>query len=223
MKKEAEKQSTAGKISSVIFLIFNVILGLLALIIGIMAIFYGKYLFVVLYMLLGVFTFLPRKLIKISNWKKFLVALGVFIIISIMSAALNWDWSSNDNFVYHGMQETFILNTGTSNLSLIIYNTTKEETILVSGQQKTTTGYFLIINGEITNLGNSPVSVNPAYDIIDNQNQTYAGLGSSITQESLQPNLGKQGYFVFELPDSAQGMKFRILDDSAIHVIDLGM
>ena len=223
MKKEAEKQSVAGKISSVIFLIFNIILGLFALIIGIMAIFYEKYLFVVLYMLLGVFTFLPKKLIKISNWKKFLIALGIFIIISIMSAALNWNWSSNDNFVYHNMQETFILDTGAQNLSLIIYNTTKEETILVSGQQKTTTGYFLLINSEITNLGNSPVSVNPAYDIIDRQNQTYAGFGSSLAQESLQPNLGKQGYFVLELPDSAQGLKFRIRDDRAIHVIDLGM
>ncbi len=225
MKKGAEKQPTEGKISSIIFLILNIILGVFTLIIGIMAIFYEKYLFVVLYILLGVFAFLPRKIIKISNWKKFLIGVGIFILISTMSIFSNWNLNNNgnDNFVNNNMQEKFILNTGDSNLSMIVYNTTKEESILVNGQEKTTTGYFLRINCEITNLGISPVLVDPGSGLIDSQNQTYASIGFSLSQEYLQPDLAKQCYFVFELPDSAQGIKFRIRDESAIHVIDLGM
>ena len=222
MKKEAEKQSAGGKIFSIIFLILSIILGIFAIIIGIMAIFYKKYLFALLFVFLGLFTFLPRKVIKIANWKKFLIGLGVFILLSTMSVFSNWNWN-NDNFVDHNMQEKFTLDTGTQNISMIIYNATKEESILVSGQEKTTTGYFLVINCEITNLGESPVLVSPGYDIIDNQNQTYGGIGFSGSQEYFQPDLRKQCYFVFELPDSAQGMKFRIKDNSAIHVIDLEM
>ncbi len=218
MKKGREKEQPAGKIFSTIFLILSIIIGIISIITGITGFFMGFTTIGILYLILGIFAFLPRKIIKIPNCGKFLIVLTASIILLIVNISLNWP---ADTFINHNLQETFILNGGASNISTIIYNTTKEKSILVNNQEKTTTGYFLVINCELTNLGKSAVTLNPKYDIIDNQNQTYAGLGFSGSQEYFQPNLKKQCYFVFELPNSVQGIKFRLRDKIGIHVIDL--
>jgi hypothetical protein len=121
------------------------------------------------------------------------------------------------------MQESFVLNGGASNISIIIYNTTKTATILLNNKETTTTGYFLFVNCEITNLGKSAVTLSPTYDIVDNQNKTYAGMGFSGNQETFQPDLKKQSYFLFEIPLSAQGLNFRLRDKTQLHIIDLRM
>ncbi len=222
MKKEVEKESSAvGKVFSTIFLILSISIGLISILTAITGFFTGFILSGILYLILGIFTFLPRKIIKIPNWTKFLITLTAFIILLIINISLNW--SLSNELINHNMQETFILDGGASNISMIIYNTSKEKTILLNSQEKTTEGYFLFVNGKLTNLGSSAVNVNPTYDIIDNQNKSYAGMGFSGYQEAFQPDLEKDIYFLFELPTSAQELKFRIKDRIGIHVIDLGM
>ena len=122
----------------------------------------------------------------------------------------------------HNLGEEFILNSAT-NVSMIVYNTTKENSILVNGQERTSTGYFLLVNSALTNLGNSAITINPSYNLVDSQNKTYVSIGFSGNQESFQPGLKKNVYFVFEVPTTINSIKFRISDEKSIHIISLGI
>jgi len=223
MKKEVKEQSGASKFFSVIFLILVIIIGLISFLTAIVGFFTGKTLFGVLYLILAIFCFLPRKIIRIPNWAKFLIAFTASIVLLIMSISLNWNLATSTTLFNHNLQETFILEGGASNISTIFYNSTKEQTIILNGKEKTTEGYFLIINGAFTNLGEATVTLNPTYYIIDNQNKTYAGIGFGGSQEYFQPNLKKQSYFIFELPTSAQGLHFYLKGNKGTHVISLGI
>jgi len=221
MKKEVEKeQSAVGKFFPKAFFVLSIIIGVISILTTITSFFLGFILSGVLYLILGIFTFLPRKIIKLPNWAKFLIALAVFLILLIVSAVY---WEVPNALIEHNIQETFILDGGASNLSMTVLNTSKEASILIDGEEKTTEGYFLFVNCELTNLGKSAVTVTPLYDIVDSQNRSYAGLGFSGTQESFQPDLMKQVYFLFELPQSAQDLKLRIQDAIGIHIIELGL
>jgi energy-coupling factor transporter transmembrane protein EcfT len=220
MKKQVQKDpSLVKKVFSTIFFTLIIIIGVISILTSIAGFSRGLIIFGSLYLILGVFAFFPKKIIKISNGKKLLIVLSVFIILLILSIIFNW--STSEEIFNHDLQEEFILDGEASNISVIIYNTTKATTIILNNQEKTTTGYFLFINCELINLGKSAVTLNPIYDIIDNQNKTYAGMGFSSYQESFQPDLKKQIYFLFEIPTSAEELKFRIRDQTGLHIINL--
>ena len=222
MKKEAKKEeSVIKKIISGIFLALNIILGVLVLIMALMAFFaYSAYLSGVLYFLLAIFLFFPRRILIIPNWLKFLIAMVIFTAILFINVLLYWPGAPQ--ILTHNLREEFILDSATD-VSIIVYNTTRENSILVNGQEKTSIGYFLLINSAITNLGNSAITINPSYDLTDSQNKTYAGIGFSGNQENFQPGLKKTAYFVFEIPSTINGIKFRIRDDKSIHIVSLGI
>lgn len=123
------------------------------------------------------------------------------------------------NYIHHDLQESFMLYK--DHFSVIIYNTTKVTSILVENKERTTEGYFLFVNCEITNLQKDSAKLSPVFSLTDNQNNTYQGLGFGGYEEYFQHNLGKETYFLFEIPKTAQGLKFIIEDSVGVHVVDL--
>ena len=219
MKKEENKeQSKISRFFSIFFLTLSIILGVLCLLTAIGSFAMKFIISGILYLILGIFAFLPRNIIRIPNWEKFSIMFVVFIILLFVSASY---WRIPPVLIEHNLQEMFILEGGASNLSIIIYNTSQEKTIILNGEEKSSGGYFLFVNCELTNLGKSAVTINPTYNIIDSQNKTYTGIGFSGSQEYFQPDLKKQSYFLFEIPESALGLKFYIRDKVGIHFVDL--
>jgi hypothetical protein len=224
MKKKMErKQSGINKFFSVFFLILIIIIGVTSILTSLTGFSMGKNAFGILYLILGIFCFLPRKIIKFPNWVKFLIIILVSLILMIVSISLNWNLSVKEQFFNHNMQETFTFYGGVSNISVKVHNITKEKVIIFNSIEKKTGGYFLVVNCEFTNLGEMTITLNPNYYIIDNQNKTYAGMVFSGYQEYFQPNLKKQSYFILELPNSAEGLRFYLKDILGTHVINLGV
>lgn len=218
VKKE---ESIIGKIISVTFLILNIILGIFGLIMVILAFFvYSAYLSGFLYFALTIFLFIPRKVLIIPNWSKFLIAIFIFIAILFLNMALYWPEQSP--ILIHEFGEEFVLESST-NISMIIYNATLENSVLIGGQEKNTAGSFILVNCGMTNVGDNSITINPGYDIIDNQNKTYAGIEFSAGAEIFQPNLQKKASFIFEVPNTIKNITFRISDDKKIHLVPLGI
>jgi hypothetical protein len=220
MKKE---QSGITKFFSVFFLILIIIIGIISILTSFTGFSLGKVTFGILYLILGIFCFLPRKIIKFPNWVRFVIAVVASFVLIIMSISLNWNLSTPESTFNHNMQESFIFNGAVSNISVKVHNITKEKVIILNSIEKKTEGYFLVINCEFTNLGESTLTLNPNYYIMDNQNKSYAGMIFSGYQEYFQPDLKKQAYFILELPNSSEGLNFYLKDSIGIHIISLGI
>lgn len=228
MKKEKEvnKKINVRDVFQIIFIIISIIIGLFSLVFVAMFLFVpkynGSYIWAVLYIFLTLFAFLPKKITRVPYWARALIVfVGFFVIIIIAGLFnLNLPATTSINIINHNMNESFILDLGTSNVSMIVYNLTEN----TSFNGETTEGYFLIVNCEITNLGKDTISLNMSgqwYDLTDNQNKTYMGSSNLGSQEYFEPNLGKQFYFLFEIPKTAQGIKLNLGDKIGVHVVDL--
>ncbi len=220
MKKEVEKrESSRGKVFSLICFILIIILGIVSFVGGIMGLFYGLYVQGILYFIAALFAFLPKKITKVPNWVKLLIIIAVFGIVFFMGRipAL----MAETNFLYHNTGESFMLDGG--DFFFFFYNLTKVTSVLVEGETKTTDGYFVFVNCGITNLKEDSLKMYPEFVLMDSQNNTYEGLGFGEYNEYFQHDLKKETYFLFEVPKTSQGFTFILRDDIGIHFVDLGV
>ena len=58
-----------------------------------------------------------------------------------------------------------------------------------------------------------PVNFGAYVGMADSQNNSYEVLGYNLGDGSLQPNLKKEFYYIFETPEQATGLKFIITQD----------
>lgn len=192
--------------------VFIVLMGLIVLLMGIYAV--GA-----LFIALSAFLFLPQKFLKIAKWMKFIIALVLFFTLVIyMGLQLP---QFNPPTVEHRMGEEFTFVSQKVNFTVLITNTSEETILSFNGQERTTEGVFLIINGFITNKGNVPASLSFEDGITDANNKAYAHSGYDFGGGPLQPEVKKSFYYVFELPKNIAGPKFWIKDDTTVHNVML--
>lgn len=219
MKKEADKKQEQKREIG-FFAVINIISGVIVLCFSILTLIMSIYSAAALFFVLAVFLFLPRKITKISNWLKFLIGIVVFFIIAII-AGVNLPTIEKE-IVTHNLNENFVITSKNINYSVIIYNITKEKDIVLNGQAKTTSGFFLFINGAMTNLGKDPAGPSFYNSLEDSKNNTYTYIGYNFGEGLLQPNLKRSFYYIYETPSDASGLKFGITDDYKSHIISLG-
>jgi len=224
MKKTKKENEPTGakKVFQVIFIVISFFLGLSSL--G-MAFFYlisEVYFGAFLSLLFAVFAFLPKKITRVPYWAR---ATIIFISIQVILVTMSLTVPLPE-VINHNLQEEFIFDVGATNFSMIIYNTTKATSILVGNQEKTTTGYFIIVNCELANLGQYAVNLSMNknwYNLMDDQNKTYLGSSNLQDQETFQPNLEKKFYYLFEIPKTAQGINLQLRDRKDTHIINLNL
>jgi len=217
MKKENKTDKTKQlHEGSIIFTIMNIAAGLFIFSLGTFFLSNKFYIEGISFVLLAAFAFLPRKIVKISSGKKFIIVIIASIIFMVGSILLSGPVP--ENFINHNLQEEFIINLGAANITMIIYNAT--ESAVIDG--KTTNGYFINLNCKIINLDDSPVIINEKWEseLRDNQNNSFQGKFSGI-QQMFQPGVEKECYFLFEVPKTAQELKLYIEDWDVTHVINL--
>jgi len=192
--------------------ILNIIVGVILAIFCLVTLFSELFLTGILFLALAVFIFLPQKILKFSKWLKLLIGvIGFFVVLIIIGLQVP---SQEPDFEYHSLNEDFILSYNKINISMVVYNATKEDTILLNDQEKTTAGIFIKINGALTNLEKLPVNFGAYVGMTDSQNNSYEVLGYNLDEGSLQPNLKKEFYYIFETPKESSGLKFIITQDN---------
>ncbi len=204
-RKEAQKKEV-GFIT-----IINIIVGVILAIFCVLTLIMGLYLVGVLFLILAVFIFLPQGILKFSKWLKLLIGVvGFFVLLVIVG--LNMP-SQEPVFESYNLNEPFILSPEEINISMVVYNATKEDTLTLNGEETTSQGVFLKVNGALINLEKSPVNIKIGVGVIDNQNNSYAILGYNLGEGPLQPNLRREIFYIFEIPKQVSGLKFIVEED----------
>ncbi len=216
MKEEVQKKEV-GFIT-----VINSIVGIIIAILGILILIMGFYLYGALLLILAVFIFLPQKILRFSKWLKLLIGMiGFFVLLAILG--LNMP-SQEPVFEPYSLNEPFILVYDKVNFSMIVYNATKENKVLIDGAERTSEGIFIKVNGAITNLENVAMDFGVYTSLTDNQNNTYSSLGYNFGEGALQPNLKRNFFYIFEIPKETSGLKFTVTEDNKhFKEIDLGI
>lgn len=219
MKKETpkEEKKEIGFIS-----VLNIIAGIILVIFFILTLIMKLFIPAGLFFILAIFIFLPQKILKFSKWLKLIIAvIGFFIALAIVGYNLP---SQQIQFENHNLNEEFPVLYNGMNFSMIIYNSTKEDKIIMDGKEKTTSGIFLVVHGSIKNPGDIPSGFAFQSALFDNQNKSYSVIGSDLGAGAIQPGLNRDFINIFEIPKEISGLKFIVQDETNIlKSINLGI
>lgn len=218
MKKEGinKEKKEVGFIT-----VINSIVGVILVIFSISTLIMKLFLPAVLFLIFAVFIFFPQKILKFNKWIKLLIViLGFFLILIIIGFNSP---KQNPEFVNYNLNEEFIISYNKVNFSMIVYNSTKEEKILVGGEEKTTNGIFLVITGSVNNLGDTSSGFTFSSALLDSQNRTYSLYSANLGEGAIQPGIKRDFINVFEIPKEISGLKFFVGDETNIfRLISLG-
>ena len=125
-------------------------------------------------------------------------------------------------YEYYDLDDQFNL-TYNSNLFLVtISNVSKENTIVINDEEKTSSGVYIIVAMEAINSGKEPQYFEMAIGLNDINENLYTALGTDKEDLPLQPGLKTEFYYIFEVPADTTGLKLSITDENTIiKVIDL--
>ena len=205
MKKEVQKKEV-GFIT-----VINTIVGIIIAVFFILTLIGGLYLVSVLFLVLAVFIFIPQKILRFSKWLKLLIGvIGFFVLLIIIGLQVP---SQEPVFEYYSLNEPFILNYDEVNISMVVHNATKEDKVVLNGEEITSEGVFIKVNGALINLVKLPVNIGISVWVTDNQNNSYTALGYNLGEGLLQPNLKREIFYIFEVSKETTGLKFLIAED----------
>ena len=210
MKKEGKEVPKEVGFITVISIIAGIIIGIFAIATLIMGLFLPSGLFLIL----TIFIFLPQKVLRFNKWIKLLIAVVGFFIVA-MIVGFNFP-NQEPEYVNYNLNEEFIITYNNINFSMIVYNATKEKTILVDGKERTTSGIFILVHGSVTNLGDIPTDLGFFSGLSDSQNNSYTALFFLMNEGEMQPNLKKDFSDIFEIPADATGLKFVVADSTNV-------
>ena len=184
-KEEKEAPKETGFIT-----IINIIAGIIIAIFCLITLINGLFLSSVCFLILAIFIFLPQKVLRFNKWLKLLIAVvGFFIVIMIIGFKIPFQ---EPEFVNYNLNEEFVITYNNINFSMIIHNTTKEEVILVDGEERTTNGIFILVHGTVTNTENVASDFGFSSGLSDNQNNSYTALFFSMDEGGMQPNRSEE-------------------------------
>ena len=212
-KKEVGFISVINVIAGIIIAIFGMLGLLVALILSKPIFFVPTFLFFAF----AVFLFLPQKILRINKWLKLLISIVGFFISLIILGTLGANIPlAQLSFEEHNLNEPFTMTYNKVNFSMIIYNSSQESELIVDGKEKTTSGVFLLVNGAVTNKGNYASELSFSSVLMDNQNKTYSSFAGNLGEGLFQPELSRNFFIVFEIPKTAQGLKFLVADQTKV-------
>ena len=218
MRKEVKNKEEKKELGFIT--VINFIVGILLCLFGIMILIMAYYTLGILLIVLAIFLFLPQRVLRFSKWLKLLIAVIGFIVIAIIGGMQMP--SAEKEVINVGLNEPFIVLYNENNFSMIIYNTTTEKTISINGQEKTSEGIYLLVNGAVTSLAKEASDFGFNVKLEDNQGNSYTVVAYNLGEGQLQPNLKRNFFDVFEIPKTASGLKLHVEDSSKlVRIVDL--
>jgi hypothetical protein len=175
-----------------------------------------------LYFILAVLAVIPHRFLKVTQALKIIILIILFVILAGVAARGNP--VAEQKYENFSLGQKFNLVSGNNNFSMLIREVKNDAKISVSGKEVTTSGYFIIVTGDIINLGSEAVEFRFKKDpeLKDDQNRLYTLYGAAIAMGKLQPSVAKEVSYVFEIPKDATGLKFIIRDKTdVVKFVDL--
>jgi len=169
-----------------------------------------------LYFVLAILAVVPHKLLRVTQALKIVILIILFVILA--TAAAQGDPIAQQKYEYLDLGETFNLTFGKNTFSMAVQEINQDTKIITSGKEAKTSGYFLVVVANITNLGSEAVDfkLEKAPTLKDAQNRNYSLYGAKIAEGKLQPSVAKEFSYVFEIPKDSSGLKFIIKDKTAV-------
>ncbi len=215
MKKEKKQPTKEIGVWTVTCWVFLGLAGAISVFSGVVTIKAGQLFVGILFLVWGAFVFVPRKYLRISRPLKVIIFILVYFTLLIISG-INAP-KPEQQYEYYNLEQPFNLSFGNSVFSMKINNISKEIQILVNnGQNLSSSGFYLFINGKITNLGKIPSDLQFDSELKDSEDNLYTLFATDTRAGEFQPNLEKKFYNVFEIPKQASGLKFFVKDRTKI-------
>ncbi len=176
----------------------------------------GQFFASVCYLLLSILTLIPHHYFRVTQALKYVLLIILFVVV----AGINGSGKPpvEQKYEYFDLGKTFNLTFGKKTFSMMVKETKQDTKMIASGKEVTTSGYFLVVVADITNLGSEAVDFKLEKDPIlkDSQNRSYTLYGAKIAQGKLQPSVAKEFSYVFEIPKDSTVLKFIIKDKTDI-------
>jgi hypothetical protein len=192
--------------------IFDGLLLIFLIILGVETIKTGHLFIGLLYFILSLLIFVPHHFLRITHALKIVIIIILFIVVAAISGKNTPPVEQKyDKF---SLNQEFNLVYGNDTFSMTVKEAKPNANISVSGKDVTTSGSFIIVTGDIKNTGLEAVDFKFKTDpeLLDNQGRRYSLYGAAIPVGKLQPSVAKEVSFVFEIPTDASGLKFIVKD-----------
>jgi hypothetical protein len=200
--------------------IFKYILGTLFLVFlifsGVTTIKAGQLIIGILFFVLSALMLVPHSYFKVTtSLKSTIIVVLCFVLLAMSGRNAP---PVEQKYQYYKLGEKISLEFGDKTFSMVVKEIKSDAKVSVSGKEVTTSGSFIIVTGDILNLGSEAVDFKFKGDpeLKDNQNRHYTLYGSAVSVGKLQPSVAKEVSYVFEIPKDASGLNFIVKDKTNI-------
>ena len=203
-------------LSTIFKYIFGALLLAFFIIFGIEAIKAGQLVIGVLYFVLSALVLVPHHLLRITQPLKFVTLFVLFVVLAGISGL--GSPPAEQKYEYFTLGQEFNLTLGNNTFSMVVREVKQSTTITAAGQAVSTSGYFLEIKTDITNLGSESVDFKFGKDpeLKDNQDRRYALYGATMHAGELHPSVAKEVSYVFEISKESAGLNLIVRDKTDI-------
>ena len=169
-----------------------------------------------LYFVLAALAILPHRFLRVTQALKIVILIVLFVILAGVAARGNP--IAEQKYENFNLEQKFNLEFGKNTFSMVVREAKHNAKISVSGKEITTSGYFIIVTGDIVNLGSEAVEFkfNEDPGLKDGQNRSFSLYGAVIPVGKLQPSVAKEVSYVFEIPKDATELKFIVKDKTDV-------
>lgn len=169
-----------------------------------------------LYFGLAALAVIPHRFLRITQALKVVILIILFVILA--GVAARGDPVVEQKFENFSVGQKFEMAFGNNKFSMVVREVKNNAKISVSGKDVATSGSFVIVTGDIVNLGSEAVEFKFKEDpgLIDDQNRSFSLYGAAIPVGKLQPSVAKEVSYVFEIPKDATGLKFIVKDKTEV-------
>ncbi|MBU2616866.1 MAG: hypothetical protein KKB79_02695 [Nanoarchaeota archaeon] len=217
-EKEPAKEIGVWNVTCWIFVGLAILFSIFSAVVTIKA---GQIFVGLLFFIPGIFAAVPKEYLRISRPLKVIIFLVVYFTLLIISG-INAP-KLEQQYEYYNLGDSFNLTYGEEVFSMKINNIAKETQITIEGGQNiNTSGFYLLVNGGITNLGKTTFNnaglfgVKFVSELRDSSGNTYTLFATNNRVNGFQPNLEKQFKDIFEISKQASGLKFFVKDKTEI-------
>ncbi len=214
MEKANKKPVKEIGVRVVIRWIFIVLVGTLFVFSGVVTIQAGQIFIGGLFLILAVLVFIPRKFLRVSKALKVAILAIIYFTLLIISG-FNVP-APEQQYEYYNLKQPFNLTFGGNVFSMVIDSIDTEIQMSIDEQEISSSGFFLSVDGSITNLGKIPLNFDFQSELRDSQENLYTLRAFAGDLDAMQPNLGRKFSAIFEIPKEASGLKFIIKDKTDI-------
>jgi hypothetical protein len=220
MEKENKKPIREIGIREIIRWMFIILGALVFIFSGIVTIQAGQFFIGVLFLVLAVFVFIPRKFLRISKALKVVILIIAYFALLVMSG-LDTPMPEQQ-YEYYDLEQPFNLTFGDDIFSVVINDVDTDTKLVVDEEEILSSGLYFFVNATVTNLGKVPLNFDFQSELRDSEDNLYTPIATSGALDAVQPNLERKFSYIFEIPKGILGLKLIVKDKTDIHkMIDL--